>query len=289
MPKQGGAAVAAAKRRLEDVDGDDDRKVERAKASLARAEAGQLDASLLAAGGSAAAILAQLDADLVRVRANFAAGDAHYAVTSARLSLSLPLSGRGACTLIAVHPMAAEASPDFELLSSLCSDDGMCAMSDGLAALAPRFSAPALAMAALVDSHPSTSKLPAPRRAALASKFAVWLGGVPWSKCSLSATHRPSLASWEGMPWEEGSVASRCLTRGLAAPSGRLRVQVMSEGEMLMATGSPEWGTPFPLTGSSAREALEAALAAAAKEQQEGAAARAALDKKKALQRSAQS
>ena len=281
MPKQG-AALAAAKRRLEEVDGDDDQAVERAKASLASAEARQLDASLLAAGGSDAAILAQLDADLVRVRANIAAGEAHYAVASARLSLSLPLSGRGACTVIAVYPMGAEASKDFELLSSICSDDGMCAMSDKLAALVPRFSAPALAMEALVASHPATSKLPAPQRAALASKFAVWLGGVPWSKCSLSATHRPSLASWEGMPWEEDSVAQRCLTRGLASPSGRLRILVMSEGEMLMATRNPEWGTPFPLTGSSARAALEAALGKAAKEEQEEAAAKAALDKKKA-------
>lgn len=49
----------------------------------------------------------------------------------------------------------------------------------------------------------------------LTSLFKVWVRGVSWGKCVMSATHRPSLASWQGWPWEKDVAMERSLYRDI--------------------------------------------------------------------------
>lgn len=51
----------------------------------------------------------------------------------------------------------------------------------------------------------------------LTELWSTWMAGVGWAKCKMSMTNRPSLGSWKGFPWEEESVMTRCLYRGLPA------------------------------------------------------------------------
>ena len=42
----------------------------------------------------------------------------------------------------------------------------------------------------------------------LKRKFRAWLAGVTWGKTYLSPTNRPSLASWDGHPWDADHIMS---------------------------------------------------------------------------------
>ena len=263
--------MAASKRsRLDDLDLDDDLAVERHLASTAKRAAAALDKALTRA--APADPLPLLAAELARIQANLALGDAIFPVTQARLFLSLPLTGRFAATVLCVHDPGAPPAPDLALLQAACGHDG--GMGEPLARLEARFPSPALAMPALVEASPATRGLPPAERARLAARFSAWLAGAEWRECRLSGAHRPSLASWDGWPWDAQRLASRCLARGQpAAAAGRVQCVVLSRAELLMATGGGAHGVALPLSGDP-RAALEEALRAARAEAAEAAEAR---------------
>merc|ERR1712166_1339227 len=48
-----------------------------------------------------------------------------------------------------------------------------------------------------------------------AEMYSQWMEGVPWSKCHMSGSNRPSLGSWRGWPWDAECVMNRAFKKGL--------------------------------------------------------------------------
>lgn len=103
---------------------------------------------------------------------------------------------------------------DAQLFEKACGSEMGTCMSDELDGLSSKFKAPAQAMPTLVNISPATKNLPAERRKQLAAKWAHWFGSEKdWRHCSLSSTHRPSLGSWVGMPWDDAFYAHKAIGR----------------------------------------------------------------------------
>ena len=104
------------------------------------------------------------------------------------------------------------------LLNKACSDpNGIpMSMSDELGALMSTFHTPSLAVPALVDSSPATKDLPPERKAHLVKFWSHWFSGEKdWSRFHMSGSHRPSLGSWTGMPWEPMYYCKTAMRRGI--------------------------------------------------------------------------
>ncbi len=104
----------------------------------------------------------------------------------------------------------------FELVLSGGEDaDGMPSfgMVPEFASLESRFTKPALAMPTLVARSEHTRHRGAAEQERLASLFAVWLRDVEWDDCRMTAINRPSLASWNGYPWDSDYYRGRSLAR----------------------------------------------------------------------------
>lgn len=274
--------------------GDDDQAVESFKEKRARAAATAEDKALKAAPGGEDGAFKALLKDLLQIRANIAGGDAIIPIESAYLIVNPPITGRHAVTLACIGDYMDESSSDdtsdeeaaataaaapaakareaakkkpktreildFTLFSALCGDGMLCCMSEELEELSTKYATPSQALPALVSTHPKTAALPAPERARLVSKFSAWFQGVRWEDCRMSATNRPSLASWEGFPWEMSMLEERCLNRGLVG-GARIQVACMIEPQFKVYTEGVKGVVPFKLKGGEedAREALELA------------------------------
>lgn len=60
----------------------------------------------------------------------------------------------------------------------------------------------------------------------LTKLYTAWFDGIPWSKCKISASNRPSLGSWCGWPWDSYNIKNCGLGAGLPWKT----FEVVSEG-----------------------------------------------------------
>ena len=131
------------------------------------------------------------------------------------------------------------------LLEQACADeDGFgTGMSEALGDLEGKFKTPSQAMATLVNTSPVTKSLPVARRQQLATLWAHWFSGEKnWGHCSLSATHRPSLGSWTGMPWEPMNFANKAVGRGIG--KGVQYAMEWTPGLIFFRAMHPQLGIP---------------------------------------------
>ena len=88
--------------------------------------------------------------------------------------------------------------------------------SDLLASLESRYPSVAAAMPALVDAAVRRGQVDRGRSRRLTELYTSWMSDTPWSRTVMTHTNRPSLASWDGWPWDAMCVAdSDCLQRGV--------------------------------------------------------------------------
>ena len=107
---------------------------------------------------------------------------------------------------------------DVKLLNTLCQEgEYISAPSQVLSKLmrSGQYKDLGVAAPALVDAGVKAGIVKAADADRLKKLYSVWLKGVPWSKCELSATNRPSLASWNGFPWDVDEMVDKHLSNGI--------------------------------------------------------------------------
>lgn len=200
------------------INADDDDEVEQYLAEQAEAKAKRGEAAhlKLTAGMSAEAKLKAATNGVEKILGEIAAGYSPLRISAVSLFVLDPddLASPGSVVVLGfVDEM--KRTEDAVLFDDACGSEMGC-MSDDLSALYEKFKTPSLAMPTLVNTSPATRGLPAERREQLAAKWAHWFGcEKDWRHCTMSSTHRPSLGSWVGWPWELFYYLPHAIGRGV--------------------------------------------------------------------------
>ena len=148
---------------------------------------------------------------------NIRAEDAPFSLESAYVYVQSPhnLASSKAVVVIAFYSFLEPETADMTLFTSLISNEMMCSASESFERLKQSGKTIAQCIASLVDEAVIARKVTAAEAPRLKSKFSLWMSGVTAKQCTMSSTNRPSLASWNGWPWDSHNVADRALTRSL--------------------------------------------------------------------------
>eukprot|EP00899_Mesostigma_viride_P008505 jgi/Mesvir1/17656/Mv01356-RA.1 len=112
---------------------------------------------------------------------------------------------------------------DYKLLESLCSaDETEARPSDLLQSLMTECKDLEAAVPALVESAVKSGKVPIGDADRLKDLYSVWLKGVTWDICKTTASNRPTLASWNGWPWDALNLMDRALARSVKGRNVRV-------------------------------------------------------------------
>lgn len=246
--------------------GDDDQAMEQYNkkvAAIAKEEASDVE---LARNKSKSNddVIAEISKTVGIILDNIARGDAPVAVTGASLFVQSPDNLRKAGAVRVKVEFNNDQTADAKLFTTLMDDSDGCGPSDGFISLNSKFKTPEAAMPALIKAAVEAQQVPAADAARLTELYAVWMHGVTWAKCVMSASNRPSLGSWNGWPWELHLVRDRSLQRGVAGSN----VEVVFDNNPPEDLVPPEMVPLFVsvLTAEGGRVADHAATTASAVE-----------------------
>jgi hypothetical protein len=203
----------------------DDQKVDEYNFRLAQYEEDlqNVNLSVALAGTSHETRIQSAVGYLDQIVRNIVAGDAVYKLSEVHLFVSDPgLSRKNSIILLpSYRDEAFETSDDYKTFASLVGTDfGTC--SDLLSSLMDSHKSFSAAVPAIISAGLATGKIMPGDKDRLTSLWTTWVKGVGWAKCRMSMTNRPSLASWNGWPWEADQIMARCLMGGLPAAASSI-------------------------------------------------------------------
>ena len=199
-----------------EINFDDDELVERLieREEIAREKKRDAAAKKHVAGKERSQVLAMVVKDVEVILQNIAAGNAPYPIHEAYIFVSdLDLDTASAVRVLAVQE-SRELTPDAEIFDSLCCDKLLLCMSDDLADLrtSKKFKTVEAAIPALVKVGITKKLIPAADKDRLTALFSIWMKGVDWTNTVKHGMNRPSLASWNGYPWDARVYKDRSLS-----------------------------------------------------------------------------
>ena len=100
-------------------------------------------------------------------------------------------------------------SADYKVFSKLTGGDAGLDDDNLLLDFMHRVKTPAAAIAPLVDQAVREGLAKSGDKSRLKTVFSSWMAGTSWKKCVLTHSNRPSLASWNGWPWDSFNIMSR--------------------------------------------------------------------------------
>eukprot|EP01006_Ploeotia_vitrea_P003648 TRINITY_DN112993_c0_g1_i1.p1 TRINITY_DN112993_c0_g1~~TRINITY_DN112993_c0_g1_i1.p1 ORF type:complete len:286 (-),score=37.61 TRINITY_DN112993_c0_g1_i1:110-850(-) len=148
-------------------------------------------------------------------------------LSKAYVLFGLPdLKKKGAVSVMVVRD-GYHTTPDYDLFQQVMYADGLigAAPGDWVYKYSAKFKTVDKAIPSIVADAVADGTVKKAESARLVEKWSCWMKGVSWRNCIMHATHRPSLGSWEGWPWDFNLVLPRALRHFRAA-----NVQVVETG-----------------------------------------------------------
>jgi hypothetical protein len=206
---------------MANINWDDDEAVERYKDRQAmRVEAAEKKAELKRnAHSTDDKLLAEVIRKAEQVVSNIEHGYSVCELETLHIYFNKPfeLGQKDSVVIIASREGFSE-TPEVRVLQQLCQEgEYSCSPSELMSKLmrSGQYKDLGVAAPALVDAGVKAGIVKAADADRLKKLYSVWLKGVSWSKCELSATNRPSLASWNGFPWDVDEMVGKHLSSGI--------------------------------------------------------------------------
>lgn len=163
-------------------------------------------------------------------------------------SSEVNLNKRGILRVFAEQRGPYTESADFKLFSDLTG--GEYDLDDNLLMQFARGAKnPAAAVAPMISQAVQDGLVRSADKARLQTKYASWLAGIPWRKCVMSASNRPSLGSWNGWPWDSFNIMDRDC--GLKHAVKWKTIEIQAERQPPSALVPPDYVPSFQLIWSA--------------------------------------
>ena len=223
-----------------EINYDDDEVVERMieREEIAREKKRDAVAKKHVAGKERTEVLAMIARDVEAILQNIIAGYAPYSIREAYIFVSDPDLNTASAVRVLVVQESRELTPEAKIFDTLCCDRLLCCMSDDLDDLrtSKKFKTVESAIPALVKVGITKKIVDAKDKDRLTALFSLWMKGVDWTNTVKHGMNRPSLASWNGWPWDADVYKDRSLNHNTTSKI----VEAMIEDSGPEEVASPE-------------------------------------------------
>ena len=205
-----------------EINYDDDEAVERLlhREEVAKEKKRDAEAKKSVAGKNSSEVLAMIAEDVDTITRNIIAGDSPYPIREAYVFVSDPdFTTYSAVRVLAVQE-SRELTPDAAIFDKLCAEKELFfTISDDLDKIrsSKKYKTLEAAMPALVKVGITKKLIRSADKDRLTTLYTHWMKGVDWSNTFKHGTNRPSLASWNGWPWDAYVYKERALNHGITS------------------------------------------------------------------------